>query len=248
MSKSASFLLLGSMAGTVFAQTAEVSATSLLIVGDWGGMDFKPYYSPGQLATASGMDSIGSKLKASAVISLGDNFYGSGIYTDEYAHRFEDTWNAVYTGDSLQVPWYMIGGNHDHYGNITAEIEYSSHSDRWTFPNIYHSKSFASPDGATMDIIFIDTIDLAGNTVTDNEEDPRYYDPLPFKSRSDAAEQWSWIEDQLQASTADYLMVAGHYPVYSVCEHGNTQNLLDNLRPMLIQYGAHYMAGHDHCM
>ena len=33
-------------------------------------------------------------------------------------------------------------------------------------------------------------------------------------------EQTAWIEDTLAASTADFLWVAGHYPVWSVCSHG----------------------------
>jgi tartrate-resistant acid phosphatase type 5 len=35
---------------------------------------------------------------------------------------------------------------------------------------------------------------------------------------------------------------------YSVCEHGNSQTLIDHLQPLLQQYGAHYLSGHDHCM
>lgn len=66
--------------------------------------------------------------------------------------------------------------------------------------------------------------------------------------RSKASTQWDWIEAQMKASTADYLLVVGHYPVYSVCEHGNTQTLISHLRPLLIQYNAHYLMGHDHCM
>jgi len=52
----------------------------------------------------------------------------------------------------------------------------------------------------------------------------------------------------MKSSTADYLLVAGHYAVYSVCSHGSTQNLIDYLEPLLVQYGAHYLAGHDHCL
>ncbi len=33
-----------------------------------------------------------------------------------------------------------------------------------------------------------------------------------------------------------------------MCEHGNTDTLVTNLRPLLAKYGAHYMSGHDHCM
>lgn len=33
-----------------------------------------------------------------------------------------------------------------------------------------------------------------------------------------------------------------------MCDHGNSQNLIDHLQPLLKQYGAHYLSGHDHCM
>ncbi len=46
---------------------------------------------------------------------------------------------------------------------------------------------------------------------------------------------------------APYLLVNGHYPVYSVAEHGPTQCLVDRLRPLLHQYHATaYICGHDH--
>ncbi len=47
--------------------------------------------------------------------------------------------------------------------------------------------------------------------------------------------------------SAPYLIVSGHYPVYSVAEHGPTQCLVDRLRPLLHQYQATtYLCGHDH--
>lgn len=75
-----------------------------------------------------------------------------------------------------------------------------------------------------------------------------YFNPLPLLTKAHAEAQWAWLESELKASTADYIMVGGHYPVYSVCEHGNTDTLVVNLKPLLVQYGAHYMSGHDHCM
>ena len=122
----------------------------------------------------------------------------------------------------------------DHYGNVTAQVEYSTLSERWNFPALYHQKSFQSADtDLSLDVIFIDTVDLSGSGVTSNEEDPRYYDKLAFRPKAAAATQWDWIEEQLKASTADYLIVAGHYPMYSVCQHGPTSNLINNLRPLL---------------
>lgn len=47
--------------------------------------------------------------------------------------------------------------------------------------------------------------------------------------------------------SAPYLLVAGHYPVYSISEHGPTQCLIDRLKPLLYQYRASaYLCGHDH--
>ena len=45
------------------------------------------------------------------------------------------------------------------------------------------------------------------------EDDPHYFDPLPYRPRSAAEDQWQWIEQQLSQSTAQYILVGGHYPV-----------------------------------
>jgi len=37
--------------------------------------------------------------------------------------------------------------------------------------------------------------------------------------------QMRWLQATLNASTADWIIVAGHYPVYSGGEHGNTPEL-----------------------
>jgi len=226
-----------------------LATVDLMILGDWGGSPIRPYTMPGQVAAAAGMGVVADKLKAQAVLALGDNFYTYGIKGDDKNHRFEDTWNSVYTAQSLmQIPWYVVAGNHDYKGNVTAQVAYSQDNSRWQFPSIYHSHSFTSSDGTTVDVILIDTIDLSGSSAAVEETDPEYFKPLPNKPRTAASTQWDWIEQTLKASKAQYILVGGHYPVYSVCEHGNTQNLLDNLKPLLEQYGAHYLSGHDHCM
>ena len=58
-------------------------------------------------------------------------------------------------------------------------------------------------------------VDLAAMNPVQEESAPGYFDPLPERLRSSglAQAQWDWIEAQMKASTADYLIVAGHYPV-----------------------------------
>ena len=51
----------------------------------------------------------------------------------------------------------------------------------------------------------------------------------------------------LRVCRANYLLVAGHYPVYSVAEHGPTDCLVQRLLPMLYKYKVTaYLCGHDH--
>lgn len=48
---------------------------------------------------------------------------------------------------------------------------------------------------------------------------------------------------------ADYLFVAGHYPIHSVASHGPTHCLLERLDPMLRAHNVSaYFAGHDHTL
>lgn len=49
-------------------------------------------------------------------------------------------------------------------------------------------------------------------------------------------EQQKWLEETLAESDADYVIVGGHYPVYSVCEHGTNVNMVANLQPLLEKY------------
>jgi hypothetical protein len=47
---------------------------------------------------------------------------------------------------------------------VSAQVAYSQDNSRWHFPALYHSKSFTSADGATVDVILIDTVDLSGES------------------------------------------------------------------------------------
>lgn len=45
---------------------------------------------------------------------------------------------------------------------MSAQVAYTQHNSRWQFPSLYHTKSFTAEDGTTVDVILIDTVDLAG--------------------------------------------------------------------------------------
>ena len=74
------------------------------------------------------MEYVAETLKPEFVVMLGDNFYGSGIHGSEFDPRFQKTFENVYNGSYLEtIPFYAIAGNHDHGGNVSAQIGYSKH-------------------------------------------------------------------------------------------------------------------------
>lgn len=229
------------------------ASVAFLAVGDWGGMPIPPYTTPGQRDSAKGMDLVAGQLQADFFLALGDNFYFSGV-EESTSNRFNGTFQNTYTGTNLMKPWYLIAGNHDHKGNVQAQIDYTEldGTGRWNYPALYHSHSFTDATSAvTVDVILLDTVDLCSMSDVMHENEPGYFDTLPLRTKGQAAEdgaQWAWLEQQLSGSTADHILVGGHFPVYSVCEHGNTPTLIEHLKPLLEQYNAHYMHGHDHCM
>jgi len=225
----------------------------ILVMGDWGGQPIAPYSTVPERHTADIMSNLAADLDVDMVWGLGDNMYEEGV-DNEFDPRFHQTFETVFDSESLaNTPFYMIAGNHDHYGNVSGQIMYSNHSARWTFPHLWYTKTFNVPDTAyTLQLVMIDTVILSGLThsqhycdlhgITDCIIHPR----APLQATL-ARNQYEWIEDTLSASTADFIVVAGHYPIWSIAEHGSTQDLVDNLKPMLQRNGvAAYLCGHDH--
>ncbi|XP_030852636.1 tartrate-resistant acid phosphatase type 5 [Strongylocentrotus purpuratus] len=215
------------------------SEVRFLVLGDIGGLGEPPYTTDDQEDVAWAAGKVADNFKADFIVELGDNFYENGV-KDVHDPRFRQTFEDVYTAESLQVPWYIVPGNHDWDGNITAQIEYSKISERWHFPSLYYTKEFRisdSPD-AKLFMVVIDTMLLCGMGTP----------PTGPWNVSAAEDQWIWLEHQLNATKeANYVIVAGHYPVRSMGSHGPTRCLVERLEPLLKQYNVSaYFAGHDH--
>jgi tartrate-resistant acid phosphatase type 5 len=229
-----------------------------LAIGDWGGREWWPYSTLAQVRTAVGMSRVATSTDASFVLALGDNFYSHGQATPR---RFAATYERVYHQKSLQVPWYVVAGNHDHLGNVTAQLtDFPERDERWNFPSLFYTvkKTFRThivgPDGhryaksMVAEFVMIDTVVLAGINPVSDVRHPAYFDPPTLAAADESAKYLRWIDHRLSKSTADYLFVAGHYPVYSACSHGNTQFLVDHLEPLLTKHGVTaYLSGHEHC-
>lgn len=221
-------------------------------MGDWGGDEHAPYTTPSELDTAVGMNTVATNLKAKFGLALGDNFYHAGVtcVTDK---RFDETFEKIFTGDALSdqsgFKFHLVAGNHDHVGQVDAQIAYSNVSSRWSFPSLYYTFTETTEDGASVQFVMLDTVTIAGNSHIDGKNVQLAGSELPGPAdQLRADQQIQWLDQTLSESKADYLIVAGHYPIYSVCEHGPTAALQKAVKPLLVKYKASaYFAGHDHC-
>lgn len=229
------------------------SAMEILLMGDWGGQSTTPYYTVDEKNTATSMKEQWDKYKVPLILALGDNFYDAGV-KNENDKRFQETFEKVF--DPSLDRFQVLAGNHDYAGNVTGEIEYSSHSTRWNFPSLYYTFTEELDSGSTLQFVFLDSCTLAGvPSHSENCEEENCRDELSgskldgstVPDQQAADDQWSWAQATLANSTANFLVVAAHYPVWSVGEHGPTAALVNQLKPMLEQYKATaYFSGHDH--
>ena len=132
--------------------------------------------------------------------------------------------------------------------NLNRNFEHAFRSFR-ILPNFNYSLDVLSNEGQTelVKFLMIDTVLLCGNTAYDTYEAPAF---SSLKERLMSIQYLASIEATLRAmseSDFSYLVVAGHFPVWSIAEHGPTKCLVDSIRPLLHKYKVSaYLAGHDH--
>jgi metallophosphoesterase superfamily enzyme len=210
-------------------------AFNFMIIGDWGrnGVQIQQEVADQMEKTA---DSIGVKF----IATVGDNFQVSGVASTQdplWMLNFEN----VYKGLSLQTDWYPVMGNHDYKGNTQAEIDYSKISRRWNMKDRNYTFTKKINDSISARFIFLDTPPL----VEEYRKKPEEY---PDAVKQDTGKEIKWLKDVLAGSKEKWILVFGHHPIYSASnKHGNTQEMIDLVKPLLEQYKAQfYFCGHDH--
>lgn len=212
------------------------TSVSFTAIGDWGTTGFN------QSLIAHNIGQHAAEYSDSFLALLGDNYYPIGVasITDP---QWDATYRSVFTHPALVgMDFWAILGNHDYMqpGGPDAELRYAREKldgGRWRMPDHIYSKSFdlprtrTSPAGTaaeTLEVIFIDTTQLAVYETSETAPGGIHY-VAPEVTLASLVE----IESLLRASNATWLVVAGHYTIFSNAEHGDTPDLITYLVPLL---------------
>jgi acid phosphatase len=229
---------------TLFAEDAPPAVASggpadglnFLVFGDWGRKG-----QTDQVRVAAQMAKAAKDIGAKFIVAVGDNFYEGGVASAHDEHwrvSFED----VYSAPSLQIPWHVILGNHDYYGNCQAQLCYSHISSRWKMPAHYFAQTHPLGDGVSADFFYLDTTPMIKG----------YRDITTGNMRANVLEQdvpaqLEWFKRSLEKSKAQWKIVIGHHPIHSGSARGGTPELIDCLLPLMRDNGVQvYFNGHDH--
>jgi acid phosphatase len=216
------------------AEEPFAAALNFAVIGDWGRLG-----RPDQAQVAKQMALACDQAKARFVISVGDNFYEDGVASVDDP-QWQKSFENVYAEPSLQVPWYVVLGNHDYHGNCDAQLDYAQTHPRWIMPARYYLQSFPLEGAMRADFFYLDTSPM----ILAYQTDPK----LKAILTQDVPRQIAWLEHSLAASTAPWKIVVGHHPIYSAgTGHGNQPELIASLLPILQKHKVQvYFSGHDH--
>ncbi|KAK7398779.1 hypothetical protein VNO78_09952 [Psophocarpus tetragonolobus] len=211
---------------------------SLVVIGDWGR---KGTYNQSEVATQMGR--VADKLDIDFVISTGDNFYDEGLAgIDDPA--FESSFSKIYIAKSLQKQWYNVLGNHDYRGDVEAQLNpvLQKIDPRWIC-----QRSFIV-DTEIAEFFFVDTTPFVDKYFL-KPKDHKYDWRGVLPRERYLSKLLKGLEMALKDSTANWRIVVGHHPVRSIGHHGDTQELIRKLLPIIEANNVDmYINGHDHCL
>lgn len=153
-------------------------------------------------------------------------------------------YELIYSHPELMIPWHCTLGNHEYRGTTQACIDYTRKSARWNMPERYHTFALTADDGTTLRFVLIDTTPLIDKYRTET-------DKYPDAALQDRDRQLAWMDSVLTAANEDWVLVAGHHPVYADTGKDDSEraDMQKYVRPVLQRHSdkvAMYLCGHIH--
>jgi acid phosphatase len=206
----------------VINQANPDTSVTFIVLGDWGkegsGLD----------NVSIQMGEVADYLQVKFIVTAGDNIYESGV--DSIDDPYWDIYTENFNQESLDIPWYVSLGNHDHYGDPQVQVDYTDVDPRWTLPSFFYSFNEPLNFGSdSVGFVMIDSYRLL--------EDPQDLN------------QKQWIDSISGALNSRWKIMVSHHPIYSYGYHGDNPNLKILLEDLLtINSFDLFLSGHDHDM
>jgi 3',5'-cyclic AMP phosphodiesterase CpdA len=135
-------------------------------------------------------------------------------------------------------------GNHDYNDEpnkaaVAAQLAYraANPTARWTLPSKWYRLELPpkDPKGKSLATILVLDTDFS-------------YRDEKMVGDAERQQQLDWLAAELdKPRTAPWLFVFGHHPVYSAGKHGDTEDLVSAVEPLLAKAKVDlYLSGHDH--
>lgn len=196
------------------------------------------YYDQKPIAELMGV--MGEEVGPEFVLATGDVHHFEGIRSVNDP-LWMTNYELIYSHPELMIDWFPVLGNHEYRGNTQAVLDYTNVSRRWTMPARYYTKSFED-DGITLRIVWIDTAPLIDKYRNDSAT-------YPDACKQDYKKQLAWIDSVLTAAKEDWVIVAGHHPIYAETpkDESERQDMQARLDPILRKHKVDmYIDGHIH--
>ncbi|KAF9442980.1 putative tartrate-resistant acid phosphatase type 5 precursor [Macrolepiota fuliginosa MF-IS2] len=185
-----------------------------------------------------------------AFLSVGDNFYDSGIdFTTTGVLRFEEAWVNMYKqGVFANARWYQCLGNHDivlGQSGVDFETKIAPlYDDRWFFGTEqlpYYTYDLKGQDWTATFVV------LDSDCFVDEYQalDSVYQNPYTTACHENQQVQIDFLEKSFAASTADWKFIQLHHPYRSV---SSNQTELEPLIDIVVKHKGVVLNGHDHCL
>ena len=192
-----------------------------------------------QKVIANTMGEVAKYTKPRAIIATGDTHHGKGVKSVNDSH-WQSNYEAVYTHPKLQIDWYAALGNHEYQSNPTALIDYSKINPRWHFPKRYYTTVFKR-GGVTIRFVMLDTTPMIDRFRAVKNPEAR---------QQDYNEQLEWLDGVLKEAKEDWVIVAGHHPIYAQThkKEAEREDMQNRLNSVLCNHSNVdvYLCGHVH--
>lgn len=208
---------------------------NLILASDLGR---NGYYD--QKEVAATMGKVAEQIGPDGVLALGDTHHYGGVQSVSdplWMTNFE----SIYDHPELMVNWYPVCGNHEYRGNTQAVVDYSGISRRWVMPARYYSQVFED-GGTSVRVVCLDTTPLI-------DKYRKKTDTYPDASAQNAEAQLAWLDQTLAGATEDWIVVAGHHPVYAFTDKEDSErtDMQEKVDTILRRHKVDmYVCGHIH--